>query len=615
MKKSLSVLLSIAILVGMLVGSMAFSASALGEAVTLSNKISDYTLLTESDKASQQGDKLVINTPGYISNYQLNGVAVKDIELTFNIQFEEITATAGGFIFEVSVRNQTPAKYLWEKYDSYSLKFEKQTSGGKDYLKAYMKKNQAGADDGGFGVCDNLIEIVDGKTNAAQVTFKAISEGTGTRFTLIVDGVTYVDTVKAGYDIPAGVVTINTSKCKTIIGNSVPVDPSSKLKLSTNLQDWTLYRFQDHAVQVGSTMVLGPYTSTTHDILKNVSKRDLELRFKVKFDQITQSDNATFFELAFRNTAPTTQLWQRAGFLSMQFCPLTMGDKKYVKFYFRDSTEGQAFGVIDNVVEIIDGSTPEMDIVVSAINDGDNVVMKFAVDGVELINTVKTYNRPEGAIVLETLRAKVTLSEPPASADETVTAEIDALPEPINYTPADQGAFLQAYNAYQALSASEKVLVLNYAKLEEIMTKQQSISPNCLGATIRTSGKQGLRFGAQFDFSASEGSGYTVKEYGTLLLAASKWDGSEITADTVGVISRSNQYVTSTGSSLEYSVTVVDFTPSQYALDIVSRSFIIYEKGTTGETVTVYEYETFVSNDYMTCNIQEIADFLDIVLG
>ena len=427
MRKMVSYVLSAMILVG----SMAayFTASAETASLQLSTKVEDYVLHTEPDKISEQDDSLVIQKPGYISVYQLKDITVKDVELSFNVKFEDVNETAD-FVFEVSVRNQDPAKYLWEKKDSFSLKFEPYESGGKRYIKSFFKKNLEGDDDGGFGFCDGLFEIIDGDTIAKDLTLKITTSSGNTTFILIADGVEMVNVVKSGYDMAAGAVVINTDNCKTVISNpsnSTPADPSNNVNLSTKLDDWTLQKCPELASEQGDSMVIDNHDATSHYILNDVLKKDIVLKFKVKFDEITQENNKIFFEVAFRNQNPTDLLWQRNDFYSLMFCPLMVGEKKYVKAYFREAISGDEFGFVDDLIEIVDGSTPEMNIEVSAITEDSNTTFKLLVNGVERVNTTKEgYDKAAGAVVLETLKCKTVISpfvniEP--STDETTGSD------------------------------------------------------------------------------------------------------------------------------------------------------------------------------------------------
>ena len=411
MRKMVSYVLSAMILVGSIAAY--FTASAETASLQLSTKVEDYVLHTEPDKISEQDDSLVIQEPGYISVYQLKDITVKDVELSFNVKFEDVNETAD-FVFEVSVRNQDPAKYLWEKKDSFSLKFEPYESGGKRYIKSFFKKNLEGDDDGGFGFCDGLFEIIDGDTIAKDLTLKITTSSGNTTFILIADGVEMVNVVKSGYDMAAGAVVINTNNCKTVISNpsnSTPADPSNNVNLSTKLDNWVLQRFPELASEQGDSMVIDNHDATSHYILKNVSKKDIVLKFKVKFDEITQDYNSMFFEVAFRNQNPTDLLWQRNDFYSLMFCPLMVGEKKYVKAYFREAISGDEFGFVDDLIEIVDGSTPEMNIEVSAITEDSNTTFKLLVNGVERVNTTKEgYDKAAGAVVLETLKCKTVIS-------------------------------------------------------------------------------------------------------------------------------------------------------------------------------------------------------------
>ncbi|HQD38400.1 MAG TPA: hypothetical protein PK687_05730, partial [Candidatus Avimonas sp.] len=70
--------------------------------VQLGTKISDYILHADGDSASEQDGALYISEPGYIANYQLKDVSVKDIDLRFKVKFEDITANHANWFFEVS---------------------------------------------------------------------------------------------------------------------------------------------------------------------------------------------------------------------------------------------------------------------------------------------------------------------------------------------------------------------------------------------------------------------------------------------------------------------------------------------------------------------------------
>ena len=414
MKKSASFVLSAIVLVSSMV--FCFSASAETALVQLSNKVEDYILHSDADVVHEQDDSLVVDVPSYISVCELKDVSEKDIELNFNVKFEDIqTEKDADFVFEVSVRNQDPAKYLWEKATSYSLQFATRNAGEKRYIKSFFKVNTNGSDDGGWGFCDDVAEIVDGDTEAIDIKIKINSSNGDTKFELFIDGAEKISTVRTGTDISAGSVVFNSSKCKTIIKPvSVIEETNGKVDLSVKKDDWSAVAGAEYLKETQDSLIIEKSYSMTHYQLKKFSGKNIDVNFKVKFEDISAAHNEVIFEIALRNEQPINYLWQKMGFYSLSFAVQQDGTKKYLKTFFKTASGGaddSGFGFCDQMVEIVNDATPEMNITFSTITENGDTTFKLVVNGVEKAKAVKeNEDRPAGAIAIDTLKCKTVIS-------------------------------------------------------------------------------------------------------------------------------------------------------------------------------------------------------------
>ena len=417
MKKAVSIVLSVLIVFSVFANLSFLSTTAQISQISfaqLSTKLEDYILHADGDKASEQDSALFIDEPGYIANYQLKDVSVKDIDLRFKVKFEDITANHANWFFEVSVRNQMPEKYLWQKWDSFSLQFIVNQVGDKKYVKSAFKKNTSpadldpdknGSDDGGWGHCDTLIEIIDGDVAETDIRMVVTTENGNTRFRLYADGEQRVDIVKNGYDLPAGAVTINTDNCKTWIMEPTP-EPLQKVNLSTAKNDWVLIKETDKMVEQGDALVINKPGYFSNYQLKDVYAKDVEVNFRLKFEDIAADHNGFLFDISVRNQDVSKYLFEKPHSYSLQMETHQKDGKKYVKSFFKTNNGGSddgGFGFYDYLFEVIDGETDEKFITISITTVDGNTTFKLFVDGELKINQTKNGNdKPMGAITINT---------------------------------------------------------------------------------------------------------------------------------------------------------------------------------------------------------------------
>lgn len=414
MKKLISLLL-VTFLVAGSVGLNVFAADD-DMLVKLSTNKDDYIIHHSAERVSSEDGALIVEKGGdYLSHLELKDVSKKDVAVSFKLQLDEITANHNDMLFEVSVRNQYPEKELWRKFDSFSIQFAMQQYGDKYYVKTFFKKNENEKDDGGFAFCDYLMEIVDGKTKETDFIISFTSEGGNTTFKLIVDGTEKVRSTKTGYDFPAGKICFDVSSaCKAIIKEADPLEETSgTVNLSTDLSDWDLIKEEGRAEQSGDSLVVKQGESLAHYQLKNFRAKDIELKFKLKLEEISGAHGSFIFEIAVRNQEPLRELYNKRGYFSLALTVNQVGTKKYIKSFFKSADGGTdtPFGYCDELVEIVDGKTPEMNISFSTITNNGNTTFKLVVNGVTISEVVREgVDLPAGAVVFDTEKCKAIIS-------------------------------------------------------------------------------------------------------------------------------------------------------------------------------------------------------------
>lgn len=196
-------------------------------------------------------------------------------------------------------------------------------------------------------------------------------------------------------------------------------------------------------------------------------------------------------------------------------------------------------------------------------------------------------------------------------AVDSVKTTIAALPDATLITPASGPAIAAAQLAYDALSSAQKGYVTNASTLTAAKERFNRYLPTMLGAQIRSSGAQGLRYGTSVDLTSPEGSGYTIAGYGTVLISEAKWTANgkgELVKGYTGSAYREGTVLSSGSTAMEYGVTVVNIPVANYSSNILARSYIIYEKD--GNQVIVYNTNANSVNGSkaILCSIREIAD-------
>ena len=421
MKKGVSILLSVAIVVVMTCSTMGVRLLTAAEGtaadpsnnVNLSTKLDDWTLQKCPELASEQGDSMVIDNHDATSHYILNDVLKKDIVLKFKVKFDEITQENNKIFFEVAFRNQNPTDLLWQRNDFYSLMFCPLMVGEKKYVKAYFREAISGDE---FGFVDDLIEIVDGSTPEMNIEVSAITVDGDTTFKLDVNGVERVNTTKEGYDKATGAVVLETLLCKTTI--SPPAATGTKIdyiNLSTKAVDYIKHTEADKMVEQGNSLVLNKPSFFSVYQLKDVSVKDVRLNFNIKFEDIITDHDTFVFEISVRNQEPAKYLYEKAQSYSLKFVVNVEGDKKYIKSFFKTNNGGEddgGFGFCDHLMEITGDATQATDISVAITSANGNTTFRLLADGEEKVNVVKEGNdKPAGAVVFNTRNCKTTISK------------------------------------------------------------------------------------------------------------------------------------------------------------------------------------------------------------
>ncbi|MDD4414761.1 MAG: hypothetical protein PHR14_09520 [Oscillospiraceae bacterium] len=184
-------------------------------------------------------------------------------------------------------------------------------------------------------------------------------------------------------------------------------------------------------------------------------------------------------------------------------------------------------------------------------------------------------------------------------------------------TPGSESDIAAAKAAYDALSESDKLLVTNYNVLTDAIAAFDAFRPTFRGVTIRTSTPWGLRFGTDFDTNAAVGTGYSISKYGTVLLSETKYVSGELVVDTLN--SRNSEgTVLSTTDNTTFGVTVINIPEANFNIDLMARTYIVYEDDITGDLFTVYNAagtETPDASKAFVVSTKEVADHFRIDLG
>ncbi len=178
-----------------------------------------------------------------------------------------------------------------------------------------------------------------------------------------------------------------------------------------------------------------------------------------------------------------------------------------------------------------------------------------------------------------------------------------------------------SYDSYHSVSDASNPLgvskfVCSLCGYED--TKPLEAAPTAKGASIRTEGVQGLRFGAELK-KITPADGYALTGYGIVLLAEEKYTGGELVKGTPGAVYSEGGLVgdETDAESLTFDVTVVNFKPSQYDKNIMARAYAVYSDG-ENEVLVYADYDGLPGSDEesgaFVCSIRSIADAAGIEL-
>ena len=178
-----------------------------------------------------------------------------------------------------------------------------------------------------------------------------------------------------------------------------------------------------------------------------------------------------------------------------------------------------------------------------------------------------------------------------------------------------------SYDSYHSVSDASNPLgvskfVCSLCGYED--TKPLEIAPAAKGASIRTAGVQGLRFGAELK-KVTPANGYALTGYGMVLMAQEKYTGGKLVKGTPGSVYREGGLVgeETDAESLTFDVTVVNFKVSQYDKNIMARAYAVYSDG-ENEVLVYADYDGLPGSDEesgaFVCNIRSIADAAGIEL-
>ena len=178
-----------------------------------------------------------------------------------------------------------------------------------------------------------------------------------------------------------------------------------------------------------------------------------------------------------------------------------------------------------------------------------------------------------------------------------------------------------SYDSYHSVSDASNPLgvskfVCSLCGYED--TKPLEAAPTAKGASIRTEGVQGLRFGAELK-KITPADGYALTGYGIVLLAEEKYTGGELVKSTPGAVYSEGGLVgdETDAESLTFDVTVVNFKPSQYDKNIMARAYAVYSDG-ENEVLVYADYDGLPGSDEesgaFVCSIRSIADAAGIEL-
>ena len=162
-------------------------------------------------------DGLLIDTPESGFNGEVSGIRKKDVQVRFNAKFDKITGDNNGPFFELSLRNQDPKKFLWQKDTYYAFMFcIAYEEDGTPFTKGIITRSKSGSDE--------MLQIVNGifplsgfSSDTLDCAMSAVNTADGVVLQCFIDGNEVMSFVDDKLNLPSGAITINTFNCKTTV--------------------------------------------------------------------------------------------------------------------------------------------------------------------------------------------------------------------------------------------------------------------------------------------------------------------------------------------------------------------------------------------------------------